>query len=261
MKPLLKLTLSILFTTLVSSLSLSAKEIDIMKFTPVGSWQLREHIMTDHKGKQTYQEFRTSLIAEEKRAGVDYVWVEIVVDNYKMKKGAKGKKVGETMVMKILMERSIMKGDPSHVINNLRGLGKEIIMQTGDQEPMIIEEGGMMAGALMKAFGVEVNYQFDETGKEAVETPKGKIKCQVMEGSGTTQMRGMFGSKTVNSEVKQWLSTDVPFGIVKSVSSDDMDGKKSKMELNLLDYGKSGAVSQIKGTPQKLPGLGDLFGG
>ncbi|MCG8528652.1 MAG: hypothetical protein MI748_19900 [Opitutales bacterium] len=253
---LLPLSLTcILFT------SLSAVNYNLKKSTPVGSWQVREEITTDEKGKQSVQVIKTALVDKEKRGGVAYVWFEVNSDTFKMKKGKKGKQQGDTMRMKFLVEEKLLNGNPEEIMSNLSGVGKEIIMQTGDQDPMVIEEGGMMGGAMLQAMGASIDYKFDDKGSEKVSVPAGSFKCRVIEGSGNVEMKVLFKKMSVQSTSKQWMSESVPFGIVKAETTAVTNGKTTTTSVQLLEYGKSGAKSEITGTPQKMPGLGDIFGG
>ena len=255
------MTLWVMMAVTVSSAH--AASYDLTKSTPVGSWQLRQEISRDAKGKEQLMEVRTSMVGEEKREGVDHVWVEMEMNTFRYNKGKKGKASGDPILLKILMEKSTLKGNPEDIINNLRAMGKEIIMQQGDADPIKIEEGGMIGNAMMKSLGMEIDYNFDETGSERVETPAGKFKSRVVEGSGSVEMSVIFKTIRVDSTAKQWLSDDVPFAIVKAESTSTMDGKTTTTSSLLLDHGKKGAVSKIKGEAQsmKIPGLGDLFGG
>jgi hypothetical protein len=261
MNDLTKQITAVLATAFLSVTTVFSADYNMQKSTPVGSWQLRQVISTDEKGNQSLQEVRTSLVGEETRNKVDYVWIEMATDTFKMKKGNKDKPTGEHIVMKILMEKSLMSGDPEDIFNNLQGLGAEIIMQTGDQEPMKIEAGGMMSG-MMQSMGPEIDYKFKELGHETIKVPAGKFKCKVVEGEGTAEMKIVFKTIRVNGKSKQWTSDKVPFGIVKMESTSEMSGKETKTEAVLLSCGDSGAVSEIRGQPQsiKLPSLGGLFG-
>ncbi len=256
--------LSILSLTLaVSATAAFSAGYNLEKSTPVGSWQLRQEIMQDSDGRPQYAEVKTSMVGEEERDGIDYVWVEMVRDSFRYKNGQKGKKAGDTVIVKILLEASLLKGNPEDVFNNMRGLGKEIIMQSGDADPMKIEEGGMLGGAIMDTLGMEIDYNFEETGKEKVETAAGKIKCKVIEGTGSVKTKIIFKTIVIDGTSKQWMSDEVPFGIVKAESTSTMNGETSTTSSLLLDYGKKGATSQIQGEAQSLqiPGLKGLFGG
>jgi hypothetical protein len=248
---------------LQTALSAQAANLNLLKSTPVGSWQLRRELHTDDRGKQTIQETRTSLLGKEKRDGVDHVWIEMVTESFNVRKGEKGKQEGEPVIIKVLMEEKLLGGKPEDIINNMRGLGKEIIMQQGNAEPILIEEGGALGNAMMQAVGAEIKYDFKELAKENVETPAGKFNSKVIEGSGTTEIKIVFRTMRINGTSKQWMSDKVPFSIVKMESSSETGGKVSKVQGEVVEFGMSGAVSRIKGEPQRmnLPSLGNLFGG
>ena len=74
----------------------------------------------------------------------------------------------------------------------------------------------------------------------------------------------MVKKMTVDSTSTQWISKDVPFGVVMVVSDDVVNGKNQHSETRLLAYGPSGAVSLISGEIQDMPtmpSLGQMFGG
>jgi hypothetical protein len=261
MKRSFKCILFTLFALGVHTLN-AAGDFSIKASTPVGSWQLRQEIHTEPNGKQSLLEVKTSLVGKEKRDNIEHVWIEMATQAYDFRKGNKGKASGERTILKILMEAKSLEGKPEDIVNNMRGMGKEMILQSGENDPIAIEEGGMMGGALLQAMGTEINYQFKELGKETVETQAGKIKAKVIEGAGSVEMKVVFKTMKVDGTTKQWITNEVPFGMVKMESTSTVSGKTSKVEGILLSFGKSGAVSEIKGTPQavQLPGLGSLFG-
>ena len=79
---------------------------DLLKSTPVGSWQLREDMTIDHKGRQSIIQIRSSLLSSEVRGGQKYFWIEMVMDSFKVKKNGDRKKDGDQMVMKTLVAES-----------------------------------------------------------------------------------------------------------------------------------------------------------
>ncbi len=213
---------------------------------------MRETITTDHKGHQTVAVVRQKCLGSEQRQGQTYYWLETEVDNYKLKKN-KRKPNGEHMVFKVLVSEEAMNSDPANVVNNLQGFGKEIIMQSGDSPPMMMAEGGLLAGTLMKSMGIEVNYQFKEEGKETIDTAAGAFKARRVSGVGSTHTKILFKKMEIKSQSLMWFSDEVPFGIVKSDSTDTVNGKENRSQTRLLEYGKSGAVSAITGEVQRMP--------
>ena len=249
---------------LVLSATASSESLNFnfVKSTPVGSWQLREDITTDHKGRQTVSQMRSSLVGEEMRDGEQYYWIEMVIDNFKIKKG-KRKPTGDTAIMKSLVAAGAFNDDPANAVNNLREFGKEIIVQNGDQDPMRMSGAGGMADSLMKAFDAKITYEYEVAGKEDVSVKAGNFKAQKMMGNGSTEMKVFFKKISVTSTNTAWISSGVPFGLVKSEGESNTNGKKSTHSSELLEYGTSGGVSRITKPPQdmpEMPKLKDLFG-
>ena len=233
---------------------------DVLAVTPVGSWQLRETITTDHKGKKRVSVLRTSLIDAEKRGGEPYVWIETEVTNYKLKKKGERKKDGDTAVVKVLVKESALRGDPANIVNNLSGLGEEIIFQSGKNKPMKLSGGGAMAQGMMKALGTKVTFDFQEVGEEKVEIPAGNFVCTRVTGTGSAETKVLIKKIKVESESEMWLSAKVPFGLVKSLEQSKVNGKPQSGETVLLEYGDSGAVSKITEEPTSMPGFKNPFG-
>ena len=95
-------------------------QYDLLNSTPVGSWQLREDINTDHKGRKTVSVMRTSMLGSEMREGKKFYWIEMVMDSYRLKKD-KRKKDGDQMVLKTLVPEASLQVDPANIMTNLRG--------------------------------------------------------------------------------------------------------------------------------------------
>lgn len=220
--------------------------------TPEGSWALREIKTIDHKGRQTVMVVKQKYLGSEQRQGQTYYWLETEMDNYRIKKD-KRKPEGEHTVLKVLVSEEAMSSDPANVVNNLHGFGKEIIMQSGDSPPMMMNEGGLLAGTLMKSMGIEVNYQFNVEGSETIDTDAGAFKAKRITGSGSTSSKILFKKMEVKSRSIMWVSDKVPFGVVKGESSDTINGKESKSHTRLLEFARSGAVTAITGDPKKMP--------
>ena len=236
----------------ISTQASAESYFDFSASTPKGSWALREITTTDHKGKQTVAVVRQKYLGSEQRQGQTYYWLETEMDNYKLKKG-KRKPEGEHTVLKVLVSEEAMNSDPANVVNNLQGFGKEIIMQSGDSPPMMMSEGGMLAGTLMKSMGIEINYKFTVEGKETIDTAAGDFKAKRVAGVGSTTSKIFFKKMEMKSQSVMWVSDKVPFGIVKSESTDTVNGKESQSQTLLLEYAKSGAVTAITGEARKMP--------
>lgn len=257
-----KLNVLVMSAFVLALFSTQAFAIDfrLLEATPIGSWQEREEMTTDHKGRKTAAVMRSSLLGTEQRNGKPYYWIEMVVESYKINKKGKRKKDGDRVIIKTLVAKSALEGDPANLLTNLKGFGEEMIMQSGKEKPMrMTGSGGMMAG-LMKAAGTEVNYSFKEMGNETVTVPAGQFSTVKIEGSGSTETKVIFKKIKIDSTSTAWMSADVPFGFVKSDGTSTMNGKKSTHQSELLAFGMSGAESQITGEPQDMPSLGNIFG-
>ncbi len=248
-----KLTRMLMVCMLCTSVEVSAASLfDFEASTPEGGWALSEVTTTNHKGKRSVAVIRQKFLGSEQRGDQIYYWLETEVDNFKIKKD-KRKPDGEHIVMKVLVSQKAMDSDPANVVNNIQGFGKEIIMQMGDNPPMMISEGGALAGSLMKSMGIEVNYQFTEKGTETIDISAGQFKAKRVEGSGSTSSKILFKKIEVESQSVIWISKKVPFGIVKSENTDIINGKVQHSLTVLTEYGNSGAVTAITGEVIKMP--------
>ena len=232
---------------------------DILGATPVGSWQLRQDTTVDGRGRTTILEIRSSLLAKEDRNGEPHLWLEMVIDSFKVKKNGSRKKDGEQVVVKTLVPEKLMSGDPANVLTNMRGFGTELIMQSGDQDPMRLSGSGGMFDTMMKAMGTEVNYNFKQLGDESVKVNAGSFETRKIQGNGVTESKVVFKKIRVESDTTVWWSDKVPFGIVKSEGYSITNKKKSQHNSELLEYGLSGAVSLIVKEPKDMPNLGNMF--
>lgn len=228
--------------------------------TPIGSWQLRDNVETNHKGKSTASSIRTSLLGSDVRDGKKYYWVEMVINSYKIDRKGKRKPSGDQMVMKSLVSASIMSSDPSNVMGNLRGFGLETIMQSGNNDPMRMSNtGGMMAG-MMKSMNIEINYDFKPLGTESINVAAGSFNTTKIQGSGSTKAKILFKKIHVESDSTVWLSSKVPFGTVKMTGNTVTNGKKSNSTSELIEFGTSGAKSLITKEPTDMPTMPNIFG-
>lgn len=237
---------------------------DFLSSSPVGSWQVREQIDTNHKGKQTGSIIRTSMVGKEQRNGKAHFWIEVGMDTFKISKKGKRKATGKRMVVKSLVPESNLIGDPANVLNNLRAFGIEMIMQNGNDKPMRIKDtGGMMAGA-MKMSNAEIKYEFEALGSEKVSVAAGEFATNKIKGSGSVDMKVVFKKIHIDSESTMWVSNKVPFGTVKMKGASVSNGKSTITVSELTEFGISGAQSEIIKEPEdmpEIPKLGDLFSG
>lgn len=233
---------------------------DFTGSTPVGSWQEREQTTTDAKGKETVTVMRISLVGEEERGGESFVWIEMAMDNYKVKRG-KRKSMGEAVAVKYLTKKSVMEGDIANGLGNFNDLAVEVIMQSGDGPPLRIKGAGSMMGNMTQAMGLKATYSMTNEGSDTVTVPAGTFDCTRLTGEGSTSVKVVIKKITVESRSTQWFSEEVPFGLVKIVSDDVVNGKDQHTESVLTAFGTSGATSRITGEPQEMPSLGGMFGG
>lgn len=237
-------------------------DFDLAAATPVGSWQLRESTDTDHKGRQTVSTMRTSLVGTEARDNEKHYWVEMAMESFKVKKSGKRKKQGDRMIIKSLIPASTFSSDPANVMNNLRAFGSETIMQTGNDDPMRMKAGGAMSG-LMGSMLADIRYSFKKLGNEQISAAGKTLDASKIQGSGSGEINVVFKKISVDSDTTFWLSQKVPFGTVKSEGTSVTSGKQSSHSSELLEFGLSGAVSEITKEPMdmpEMPKLGDLFG-
>ena len=237
-------------------------DFDLLSATPVGSWQLRENTETNHKGKQTVSTLRTSLVGVETRSSEKHYWVEMAMESFKVKKNGKRKQQGDRTIIKSLIPASTFTSDPANIMNNLRAFGSETIIQTGNEDPMRMNSGGMMAG-LMKAMQADIQYNFSQLGSESVSAAGKSFDSKKIQGSGTVEMNAVFKKIKVESDTTMWLSPKVPFGTIKTDGTTLLNGKQSTHQSVLLEFGQSGAVSEIVKEPvdmPEMPNIGELFG-
>ncbi len=258
MKKLLIAIISVLFSLSIGVPSSHAVDFDMLAATPVGSWQVREDIETNAKGKQSGITMRTSMLGTEERNGEMHYWIEASMSSFKISKKGKRKPRGKTMVIKALIAESVFKSDAENILGNLNGLGEETIIQTGNEKPMRIRDsGGMMAG-MMNAFGAQITHDYSAQGSESVSVPAGEFEAQKISGSGTVEMKVIFKKIHVESDSTVWISDKVPFGAVRGETTSVTNGKASTTSSQLLEFGKSGAVSLITQEPEDMPDMPNM---
>lgn len=238
-------------------------DIDILGGTPVGSWAEQEQVSTDHKGRETVNTMRMSMLSEEQRNGQTYFWTEMVMQAYKVKKGAR-KASGDTMIVKTLIPKSVLSGDPANAFANMRSIGEEVIFQNGNSTPMRMTGAGSMAQSMMQMTGSSIDYQFNEGGSQNVTVPAGSFDTKILQGSGSATVKMLFKKMNIKSQITSYYSTKVPFGVVRSEGSDVTNGKTTTYVTQLLNHGMSGATSLITETPEEMPAMPnmkDLLGG
>lgn len=238
--------------------------VDFVSASPVGSWQLREQITTNHKGKRSGNTIRTSMVGKEQRDGETHYWVEVAMQNFKISKKGKRKNKGKRVVMKSLMPESQFTADPENVLSNLRNFAVETIIQTGKEEPMRIPDTGGMLASAMQLSNVDIKFDFEPLGKETIRVQAGEFEANKSRGQGSTVVNAIIKKIRIKSDMINWYSNSVPFGLIKMEGTTTNNGKISNEVTELLEFASSGAESEItrpaKDMPQ-APGLDGLFGG
>lgn len=254
------ISLGFIFALLAPFAQAQQLDFSILDATQLGSWQIREELVTDHKGRQSINVIKSSLVGEEVRDGEQHLWLEMATQGYKLKKG-KRKANGDRVIVKSLVAASALKSDAANIVNNLHGFGKDIIIQNGDAAPMRLTGAGMMAQGMLKAMGTKVNYSYEKLGSESLSVKAGTFDTAKIQGSGSTSMKVLFKTVTVESNSTAWMSDKVPFAMIKGEGTTITNGKKSTHQIELIEFGTSGAKSEITGTPQEMPNLKGMFGG
>ena len=231
-----------------------APSFNVTAVTPVGSWAEREERKVDHKNRETVTVLRQTMVDKEDRDGETCYWVESETTSYKINKKGNRKQQGDPAIVKVLIAESALNGDPANLASNLTGFGKEIILQTGDAQPMRIREGGALGGMMMQALGIQIDFQFTKLGDEKVETPAGEFKAEKFSGTGSAEGRVLFQKISVQSESEIWMTPAVPFGFASSVSKEMVNGKPSSSQAQVTSFGMEGGVSKITGEPMDFMG-------
>lgn len=237
-------------------------DFDFSLSTPVGSWQEREQ-STEKGGKTSVSIMKLKYLGDEERNGVTYAWVETESRTFKVRKKGRQQQ-GDTVFMKVLLKKSLLEGDVVNSIGNFNDIAVEIIMQSGNEKPMRIKNAGEMMGGVVRATALQISYELTKEGSEETTVPAGSFSCDRYKGRGSATLDLMIKKMKVDSTATQWISKQVPFGVVKIISEDVVNGKPQHSETTLLSYGRSGATSGITGEPEdmpEMPSLGGLFGG
>ena len=108
--------------------------------------------------------------------------------------------------------------------------------------------------SLLQGFGINARYEFEEVGSESVTVPGGTYSARKVTGKGSTESKAMFKSIRIESESTTWVTEDVPFGIVKAITDDVVNGKPQHTETVMVRKG-TGAKTRITKPPVVMPNL------
>lgn len=230
----------------------AAVEFDFNQSTPVGSWAVHEDLTTDEKGRQTVNVIKMSVVGKESIENSPYIWIELDSQSYKIKKEQR-KKQGDRVILKALVDISTFEDSPANVLGNLSKYAKTVIIQNGNNDPMMIENGGMLAQSMMQAAGVSVEFNYKEQGTKTMDVPAGKFSCKLVSGSGTTEVKVLIKTMKISSEIESCYSNDIPFGLIQSSSTTVTNGSESTTVGYLVEFGKTGAATAITKKAQKMP--------
>lgn len=182
------------------------------------NWQVGQWVKYQVESGGENMEIKYSIVGEEKIGNEVYYWFE-----------TKNSTKEGNVIMKMLMSTKSKTGPKRLIIKHGSEPAIEMDMQFAKSmtqphtKPTIVEENAIIAGAI---------------GYEIIKVPAGEFDC--------LHSRVVIKSKENASEkIDYWVSDKVPIlGAVKSVAKD--------MKMTLLDYGLSGAETEIKETPQKM---------
>jgi len=256
-KNLVKLT-ALLSLSLVSTLVVASTEFNFAQSTPVGSWAVREDLNTDHKGKQNVSVTKFSVVDKENVDGKMHYWIEMETQNFTLKKD-KRKKQGDPSIFKVLVDADMFTSSAANAVGNLSKHAKTIVIQSGNNDPMIIDQGGMLGESMMKAMGIQIDFTYTQSGTKKVEVPAGKFSCNIFKGSGTTETKIVFKTFKISSQTEGCFSNSIPFGMISAETRSTTNGKPSTNKIQLMEFGKSGAKTAITKTPKEGPKIPKLF--
>jgi len=126
---------------------------------------------------------------------------------------------------------------------------------------MRMNTGGGLLTNTLNTLGAEIRYDFANQGSETINTLIGDFATDKINGKGVIEMNTVFKKIRVESDTTMWVSSKIPFGIVQQKGTTISNGKTSTQSSKLLEFGMSGAVSEITQEPEEMPNLGELFGG
>ncbi|MBU1936428.1 DUF3108 domain-containing protein [bacterium] len=174
-----------------------------------GAWASYKLHTIGEDGKPETLDWKMSCVGTEKVDDQDGIWLEMEMEMPKSDKRDVSHMIMKTLVLGATTDKQTIE---------------TMIIQADDQPPM-----EMHMGMGMDDEGTEVP-EIEELGKETVKVPAGTFTCQ------------HFRTTTDDGITDLYISDEASlYGMVK------MESGESKMEL--VDHGKTGAVSQIKGEP------------
>ena len=234
--------LAVLIMSFVFTAHLSAFNLDLGSFASVeeirsvletkpeiGSWAEYESI----SGKENAKIIRYSVVGEEIVDGVVFSWIEWTISGDE-----------EPNTVKILINSKLSEA----------GVPERVLVKQGDKAPIELPTALVKAGAWLSELGdflpgdVLSRSSYNSDAKLEL-TEDRQTSINTTSGSIDTRYQHYVSNK--NGDLEVWLNADIPFFALARVKSDDY-------QLNLKNYGKSGAVSRI-GADEETKSIGDLI--
>ena len=233
---------AVLVTILVFTANLSALDINLNSFSSIpeirtvlnskqliGSWAEYESKSGDENAKM----IKYSVVGEEIVDGVVYSWMEWTINGDE-----------QPNTVKILINSKLSEA----------GVPERVLVKQGVKAPIELPTALVKAGAWLSALGdflpgdiLSGSRHVDGAEMEPVEDKQTSIET----GAGSLKTHYLRYLDKDNDDVEVWLNADIPFVALARVKSDDY-------QLNLKNYGKSGAVSRI-GVDEETKSISDLI--
>ncbi|NKB98215.1 MAG: hypothetical protein GKR90_06940 [Pseudomonadales bacterium] len=229
---------------------------DMSATLEVGGWQEREEITYNAKGKvMSINQVWVGIVEREEIAGIPHVWMEMRTQVYKENRKGERKAKGELAVMKTSIEESALTNF-DEPFSNMRSFAKDTIIKNGNNKPMRLRAGGVIADMMLKAFGANIEFSLVPTGTvKSIQTRAGSFDAEHYKGTGSVDMRVLIRRIHIDSEMDTWLSENVPLGVVKQEIVNTQGKKITRVTTELLDHG-TGATSSINNSDaQDMPGF------
>lgn len=218
-----------------------------------GSWATYE-VTSQVDERQTQSTVSVNILSAEPSADETLYWIEIVTEN----------EAGDIDKMKVKMPK--MSREEMKAISPVR----ELVVQRNDNQAyrLALELNVNLPNLdALQNPAAPTEEKITELGQEAVETPIGSFTCQHVQRTGqktadNATPNGLLVSNT-NFNHEAWLNDAVCTGVIKgheisettitfkphdpAQSVTEKEKRTAEITYTLLDYGDSGAQSQITG--------------
>ena len=223
-----------------------------------GSW-VEYEVESTTNDQTSHSQVKISILPAESSSESPLYWIEIATRN----------EIGDVDKMKVKMPKVSRQdmGDASPL--------KELIVQHNDAQPvrLTLDHPVKLPNLdVLRGTSDSPDEQVQDMGRVQIETTGGLFTCQQIQKSGTKLTENPTAGGTFNHETlftnTLWLSDQVCTGVVKGqdqtetvirftkkndpASTTERDRKISDITYTLIAHGKSGAESEITGTPRNL---------